>query len=640
MRVFVTPRILIPLSLACGICPDGLAQTATMTNLTEVPGLASVHQFSSHNKEGQNGDDGWHLYDDEKGHAVIFDAEGPGCVRSIWSTDIREDAVFHWYFDGDEEPRYSIPMIAFFKGEHPEFPAQLVSYERRGYWGDRPFAGNCFVPIPFAKSLKVTVSGELHFYHFLWESYPHGTSVRTFDGLEDRFHAIYAFVHMERPTGPGDMTALHLDEGPAPGEEVVLFESAEGGVLREIYLDAMASDELMRETWIRMVWDGHDRYDVNAPLGYFFGSAVKATPMVSMPLAVQPQEDGRVRLSCTFPMAFSRSARIVLANRSKAKLGALDFLYWKPEEAPPADRIAYFSTTFREGWTTYGRDWLLAESPGAGWYVGTVQTMLGEHYCEGDEHFSFDGAVSPQINGTGTEDYYLGCFWPNREFNSPFACVVGDIQAEGGSMAAAYGIRSCYARYHLEAPLPFRSHLDARIQHGGYNTIRSSYGSLAFYYLRGRPNLVETDFLDVANEASEGFHGYQASASEETGQVTARPEGRNHLLEQSDSGRRHESGTIEFTVAVDPKNQGVRIRRRLDQQSPRQTAEVLIDGEPVGIWYHADKNETLRWFDSDFDIHSRFTAEKSHLHVELRVDSAEGRGAFTDFSYRVYCLTG
>ena len=37
------------------------APFTTLLDLTEVPGLASVHQFSSHNREGKNGDATWHL---------------------------------------------------------------------------------------------------------------------------------------------------------------------------------------------------------------------------------------------------------------------------------------------------------------------------------------------------------------------------------------------------------------------------------------------------------------------------------------------------------------------------------------------------------------------------------------------------
>jgi len=622
---------------------DSGVDPVSWEELCAVPSGRTVHQFSSHNKEGRNGDDGWHLYDDEKGHAVIFDVEGPGCLRSMWSTDIREDAVLHFTFDGEEEARYSIPMIGFFKREHELFPAPLVSYERRGYWGDRPFAGNSFVPIPFAKGLRISVSGELHFHHAIWESYPHGTEVETFTGEEDRAALLAAFAGAPGWSAPRTSGADRTEaEWPAvePGEEVVLAELDRHGpaCVRELCIEAEDSEALIRETWIQIAFDERDRLDVRAPLGYFFGSAVRATAMRSMPLRVEPLESGRVRLTSWFPMPFAQRARISLVNRSDQPLGPLQSVVKTVESALAPERIATFTALFREGWTTYGRDWLLFEGPGAGWYVGTVQTMLGEHYCEGDEHFAIDGAISPQINGTGSEDYYLGCFWPNREFNSPFACCVGDIHEEAGSFMGSYEYRSCYARYHLEAPIPFYSELDARIQHGGYDNIRSSYGSLSFGYLRRRPALVETDFLDVAGAASEARHGYASTAGEPTGRIVARSEGRHHLVEREGRGRVHASGEISFTVASDPANQGVRLRRRIDQASPRQTAEVWIDGERVGTWYHPDHNETLRWFDSDFDVHRRFTAGKSALEVKLIVKRDRGRGAFNDFEYRAFCF--
>jgi len=614
-----------------------------LDDLCLVPPFGGVHQFSSHNKEGHNGDDGWRLYDDADGRAVIFDAAGPGCVRSMWSTDIREDAVFHFHFDGEEEPRYSIPMLAFYKGEHPLFPIPLVSYERRGHWGERPFAGNSFVPIPFAEHLKITVSGELHFYHVLWQSYPHGTPVTTFTGKEDRSFVERAFAW----TGPrSDRENGQWSTGPAgakldAGGELVLLKSGAPGILEELVLEGPASDAFLRETWIRICWDEHQRCDVHAPLGYFFGTAGRAANTVSLALSAEVLEDDRIRLGCRFPMAFARSARVTLSSRSTADVEPIEVHYRLVPQSLPADRIAYFTTTLREGWTTYGRDWLLAEGPGTGWYVGTVQTMLGEHYCEGDEHIALDGAISPQINGTGSEDYYLGCFWPNREYSSPFACVVGDIQEEGGSMAAAYGLRACYARYHLEAPLSFLSHLDARIQHGGFDTIRSSYGSLAFAYVRSRPALVETDFIDVGNAASEEAHDYAASASSVT-TLEARPEGEHHLTSRRETGRTHAGGEIVFTVAVDPANEGVRLRRRLDQWPYRQAALVFVDGERAGVWYHAAGNEHLRWYDSDFDLHPRFTRGKDRLTIWLLPRyggdlprHSPSHGPFTEFHYRV-----
>ena len=67
-------------------------------------------------------------------------------------------------------------------------------------------------------------------------------------------------------------------------------------------------------------------------------------------------------------------------------------------------------------------------------------------------------------------------------------------------------------------------------------------------------------------------------------------------------------------------------------------AEVWIDGDRVATWYNPDHNETLRWFDSDFDVHRRFTAGKSALEVKLIVKRDRGRGAFNDFEYRAFCF--
>jgi len=80
----------------------------------------------------------------------------------------------------------------------------------------------------------------------------------------------------------------------------------------------------------------------------------------------------------------------------------------------------------------------------------------------------------------------------------------------------------------------------------------------------------------------------------------------------------------------------VRLRRRLDQSSGRQTAKVYVNGAFAGVWYHGYHNEHLRWFDSDFDIHRRLTRGKDSLTVKLVIDTSGGRGPFTDFRYEVF----
>jgi hypothetical protein len=265
--------------------------------------------------------------------------------------------------------------------------------------------------------------------------------------------------------------------------------------------------------------------------------------------------------------------------------------------------------------------------------------MQHEHYCEGDEHFYIDGAVSPQINGTGSEDYYLGCFWPNQRYDSPFACCVGDAQEQGGGhFFGAYRIPACYSRFHLEAPIPFYRSMDARIQHGGLSQLRSDYSSLAFCYLRRKPALRQTDFIDVGNGASERGHEYQASQSELSGLVEARAEGEYFETTREERGRRHDGGEITFRVGIDPNNDGVRLRRRLDQGSPRQGVDVYVGGTYAGRWYDGYHNQHLRWYDSDFDLHPDHTRARDALAIRLVVLRDDEQGRFTDFRYWVYCF--
>lgn len=612
-----------------------------LERLVRIPGQMQVLQSSSHNKEGQNGDADIPLYKDAKGDDVIFDAAGPGCVRSIWGTYFTHDAVLNFYFDGQAEPRYRINEIEFFSGKHPDFPPPLNSYERRGYYGDEPFAGNSFVPIPFAKSLKITVTGASRFFHVLYELYPYGTAVESFTGKEDRSSLIESFQHLgDMSSSPeGDVQTVSA-AGDATKEEVVLLErKGSAGMVRGITIEADDSESLFQNSYMVMRWDGHMRNDVQAATGMFFGSANRAYDVAALPVAVKKLPDGRVRLDCRFPMPFWREARIALRNRSGKPLGRVDAkVIVGPNPVPESDG-AYFTAINRKGETTYSRDWPLYDSPGAGWFVGAVQSMQHQHYCEGNEHFTIDGAVSPQINGTGSEDYYLGCFWPNLQFSSPFATCAGDIQAEGGGdLMKAYGIASSYARFHLEAPIPFFRSIDARIQHGGVSNILSDYRSLAFCYLRRRPSLRQTDFLDVGGAASEKAHNYSASDSALTGLVAASPEGEYFETADNEDGRRHSGGEIQFTVAIDPRNNGVRIRRRLDQIGLPQEAKVFVDGTYAGTWRHGYQNEHLRWFDSDFDVAPQHTKGKTSLTLKLEVATGPDCGVYTDFSYTVFCF--
>jgi hypothetical protein len=637
---FISLIFILGLSLWMGL-PQAFADAPcapmTLDQLPLLPRDVSVHEFSSHNKKGVNGDADWFLYKDAGGDAVVFDAVGPGCVRSIWQTCFPPEQIMKFYFDGETKPRYAMPSVDFYRGKNPDFPPPLNSYEKMGYYVEEAYAGNCFTPIPFAKSLKIAFQGPVAFHHFIYERYPFGTPVTTFTGKENREYLLKAFAQKgEELNPPADEQVIHISiKELKPDERVDLFSAPRANTVTRLVIEGDGTEEFLRQVELEMQWDESPRPDVRAPLGMFFGPAVRPEAVRSLPTKVELLPEGRIRLTSYFRMPFWRKARISLLNRSSGaakSTGPISADIHLIPQRYAENETGYFSALYRDGRTEMARDWLFFDAAGTGRFVGVVQTMLGSHYCEGNEHFSVDGASMPQINGTGTEDYYLACLWPNPNYNLPFAGCVGDIKKQPGT--------ACYYRFHLEAPLPFYGSLDARIQHGGMSDVVSHYQSLGFCYLRKRPVLRQTDFLDVANESSERAHGYQAAQAKLTDELESSYEGGAAGTLVRDRGRTHDGGEIAFTAAIDPDNHGVRLRRRLDQGTARQSADVYVNDQFAGTWYHPDQNPYLRWFDSEYDLPAEVTRGKSELKIRLAVKQGEGYGPFNDFRYEVLTFMG
>jgi len=94
--------------------------------------------------------------------------------------------------------------------------------------------------------------------------------------------------------------------------------------------------------------------------------------------------------------------------------------------------------------------------------------------------FFIDGEKHPSINGTGSEDYFLGGgFWGPSFFIRPIWAPV-----KGSEFA---GSRSSVYRFHLDSPIPFTKSLKATIEHGHANHRSDNFFSVA--YLVPRKNL-------------------------------------------------------------------------------------------------------------------------------------------------------
>jgi hypothetical protein len=87
-----------------------------------------------------------------------------------------------------------------------------------------------------------------------------------------------------------------------------------------------------------------------------------------------------------------------------------------------------------------------------------------------------DGEKLPSINGTGSEDYFLGAW--------DFGCKPFAYALFGAPMVGAefQGGRWSVYRFHLDSPIPFTKSLRATIEHGHANDRGDNFYSVAYWY--------------------------------------------------------------------------------------------------------------------------------------------------------------
>jgi hypothetical protein len=93
---------------------------------------------------------------------TLLDVRGPGIINRIWitpnvrSVDMLRSLRIDMYWDGAATPAVSVPLGDFFGVAH----GRLVAYETEFFSNPEKRAFNCFVPMPFLKSARITITNE------------------------------------------------------------------------------------------------------------------------------------------------------------------------------------------------------------------------------------------------------------------------------------------------------------------------------------------------------------------------------------------------------------------------------------------------------------------------------------------------
>lgn len=285
-----------------------------------------------------------------------------------------------------------------------------------------------------------------------------------------------------------DRSGGNDDYVPIPTSATVTLATIEGpGAIHHIFMTLMASEPRhLRKVVLRMYWDDETHPSVETPLGDFFGLGHgEYYHYQSRPIAIGT-ENG---LNCFWFMPFERRARITVTNKGREPIERLyyyvDYRAYDPADTEFRDRLrrmGRFHAVYRqEKPAPLNKEYVILEAQGRGVYVGcnlSVQTNSYGWWGEGDDKIYIDGASSPTLHGTGTEDYFSGAWCYGEPFDSLyFGCPLrGEMRR--GMLWNVY-------RYHLEDPIPFTRSIRVALEaiHAALPTdVPDNYSSVAYWY--------------------------------------------------------------------------------------------------------------------------------------------------------------
>jgi hypothetical protein len=620
---------------------------------------------------------------------VIFDEYGPGCLyrqqMNAWLDrsaipngwvplgeldQPRANANIRYYFDDEKQPRIDLHLKDMFNTKTRPFDEPL------GFIDPARIFADLYYPFPFQKRLKIAMrpnaasftNMDVKWYQFTSLAYPADFKVETWAGNEVDSPAVRSQWQKcgENPNDLSGCKRIVTDCAIKAGESRTIFKINKPGSLVGLRIKLTPyTKETFFDANMKIFWDGNDKPSVDLPLGYLFGSGGKDF----VGTAEQVFEKSLTNLLFGFsretgsvytywPMPFWKSARIVVENRSGHDIEPLACeVMFKPSSVRsyPRDNTGYFCAKRNTDGDPDGLGYrgVAFEETGRGHVVGKV--FYTEKYdMDGDEFTYIDDSQTPQIHGSGTEDDH-NQGWAGRACQLPLWGAL----VNGYNGAYRIYLNDCYVfNKHILTSYEYSLTKKERFPKGGNTDVT------IFYYKAGTgPNLQLTDEMDVGNHFSETRHHYQIRQQTWQGSLHDQYDAYERNLDYgacTDEGRAF-NGSSQFTVTVDPKNQGIKLRKRINRNGNGvQSAEVFVDGNKVGRPWHivtpssstrkaaaTDGSTTLQpanatgrdvngWYDSDFEIPASFSKGKDRVTVEIRYVASAQKDEINEFYYWIY----
>lgn len=643
-----------------------------------------TYMRSTYDRAGSNehADAGHFLFMNDENENVTLDVSGKG-ILYFFRTNHWHGSPWHFITDGNDhlvqETGTADPVHA--KRDIPSsvfIPAIPFTKPLAWTWADTKGADLIWTPIPFERSLRLAYSRThygtgYYIYQLFADTANVSRRIRSWDVQQAPDPAVVALLNRSGT----DIAPLHIQQQQGHvslnKSRILLADIRQRNTtIRAFKLQLpMGKAESLERLRLLITWDNASQPSVDAPLCLFFGAGtlhnrdgreflVKGFPINIRFDSIHQQ----VTLACYYPMPFFRSARFELAGIMPDDNTTLDY------------EIRYERSTLSQQWSSYfhagyqdfptaqpGEDLTLLDTRGAegqpdwsGSFAGTsfIFTHKGElGTLEGDPRFFFDDSQTPQAQGTGTEEWGGGGdYWGGENMTLPFAGHPCGIAKKEQAKDPKDLIHSAY-RFLLADLMPFGRNAQIKLEHGGDNMSVEHYESVTYWYGLPAASLIKTDELNVGNAASENNHAWYSPQATAVENIVSRYElgvdsfvvrGSNPRIKQevypahTEDGR-YTQGSSEFTVKLDPANQGALLRRTLDYSHPNQKAEVYIaDGQAdttrlkwtyAGDWYLAGANTCV--FSNvpkelDLRVHNVITSNRRFRDDEWLVPPALTKG--------------
>ena len=485
-----------------------LDEISVRESLTRLPEPAyTAHLHSSHDRGTVARDrPGWFANEDHtnfirkeqvdgRTEHVLLDVSGPGAITRFWCTVGETDGkgLLRIYLDGRKVVEG--PVLELLGGGRlcgaplSDGVAHETPFLMRGH--------NLYLPIPYAKSCKVTYeSRDLHppagkgirpekfYYNIETREYAAGTEVETFSlSVLDRAKSIVektnaALLAPLESAIPANCHEESFDGMLNPGERRELAFDGEGAVRYIGWSVTRAdADEAAANLRVEMAFDGVRTVDV--PAGALFGTGCLFAPHATRFTAAA--ESGAS--CCAWVMPYARTCKFKVVNRGERAIRIERSRIAVSPYAWTAGRSMYFHASWRL-WANmrvtpfYPLDANFASVSGTGLFAGVLVDVRNQGsgwWGEGDEKVFVDGAESPVMIGTGSEDHFGYAWGLATKFSHPFVA-----QPEGNG-ARAPG-RVVNLRWRALDAIPFTSGIRYDMEVIPQRPDEVDYGMFACWY--------------------------------------------------------------------------------------------------------------------------------------------------------------